>query len=45
VILPFLKQGPNDVRLLAVGGIFLFGAVYVIVTINLIYKVIRVLSE
>jgi hypothetical protein len=45
VILPFLKQVPNDVLILAVGGIFLFGAIYVIVTINLIYKIIRVLSE
>ena len=43
--MPFLGELSKEVLQLAVAGIFLFGAVYVVITINLIVNVIRVLSE
>jgi len=45
VAMPFLGELSKELLQLAVAGIFLFGAVYVVITINLIMNVIRVLSE
>lgn len=45
VAMPFMGELSKEVLQLAVAGIFLFGAVYVVITINLIINVIRVLSE
>jgi len=45
VAMPFLGELSKELLQLAVAGIFLFGAVYVVITINLIINVIRVLSE
>ena len=45
VAMPFLANVPSEILILAVAGIFFFGAVYVIVTIQLIYRIIRVLAE
>lgn len=45
VAVPFLGDLSKELLQLAVAGIFLFGAVYVVITINLIMNVIRVLSE
>lgn len=43
--MPFLGDVPKDTLQLIVAGIFLFGAIYVVITIKLIHNVIRVLSE
>jgi hypothetical protein len=43
--MPFAGQLSREVLQLIVALIFLFGAIYVVITINLIHKVIRVLSE
>lgn len=45
VAMPFLGELSKELLQLAVAGIFLFGAVYVVITINLIMNVIKVLSE
>lgn len=45
IAMPFLANVPPEILILAVAGIFLFGAIYVIVTIQLIYRIIRVLAE
>ena len=45
VAIPFLGELSKEILQLVVAGIFLFGAVYVVITINLITNVIRVLSE
>lgn len=45
VAIPFLGELSKELLQLAVAGIFLFGAIYVVITINLIMNVIRVLSE
>jgi len=45
IAMPFLSNVPPEILILAVAGIFLFGAVYVIITIKLIYRIIRVLAE
>lgn len=42
---PFFDRLPADVQRLVVSGIFVFGAIYVVVTVRLIYNVIRELSE
>ncbi|OIQ69078.1 hypothetical protein GALL_493210 [mine drainage metagenome] len=42
---PFFDQLPDDVLRLVVSGIFLFGAVYVVVTVRLIFNIIRELTE
>ena len=45
VAIPFLDELSKELLQLVVAGIFLFGAIYVLITINLIVSVIRVLSE
>jgi len=45
IAIPFLGELSKELLQLVVAGIFLFGAVYVVITINLIMNVIRVLSE
>jgi len=45
VAIPFLDELSKELLQLVVAGIFLFGAVYVLITINLIVAVVRVLSE
>jgi len=45
VAMPFLGELSKEVLQMVVAGIFLFGAIYVVITINLIMNVIRVLSE
>ncbi|MDR3391534.1 MAG: hypothetical protein P4L77_07325 [Sulfuriferula sp.] len=42
---PFFDQLPDDVLRLMVSGIFLFGAIYVVVTVRLIFNIIRELTE
>ena len=42
---PFFDQLPDDVLRLVISGIFLFGAVYVVVTVRLIFNIIRELTE
>jgi hypothetical protein len=42
---PFFTVIPEDVLRLIVGGIFFFGALYVVVTVKLIYRVIQELTE
>lgn len=42
---PFFNVLPEHVLRLIVGGIFFFGALYVVVTIKLIYRVIEELAE
>lgn len=42
---PFFDQLPDDILRLVVSGIFLFGAVYVVVTVRLIFNIIRELTE
>lgn len=42
---PFFATIPEDVLRLIVSGIFLFGAIYVVITVKLIYQIIRELSE
>jgi hypothetical protein len=43
--LPFFGAIPESVLRLIVSGIFFFGAVYVLITVNLIYRIIKELSE
>ena len=45
VAMPFLGELSPEILRLAVAGIFLFGAIYVVVTIRLIHRVIQVLAE
>jgi len=45
VAIPFLDELSKELLQLVVAGIFLFGAIYVLITINLIVAVVRVLSE
>jgi len=42
---PFFRAIPEDLLRLIVGGIFFFGAVYVVITVKLIYRVIQELTE
>ncbi len=42
---PFFGQLPNEVLRLVVSCIFLFGAVYVLITVRLIFNIIRELTE
>ena len=42
---PFFDQLPDDILRLVVSGIFLFGAIYVVVTVRLIFNIIRELTE
>ena len=42
---PFFDQLPEDILRLVVSLIFLFGAIYVVVTVRLIFNIIRELSE
>ena len=42
---PFFDQLPDDVLRLVISGIFLFGAVYVVMTVRLIFNIIRELTE
>ncbi|MGE0081952.1 MAG: hypothetical protein AB7U81_11700 [Thiohalomonadaceae bacterium] len=42
---PFFSALPEDVLRLIVGVIFLFGALYVVLTVKLIYRVIQELTE
>ena len=42
---PFFDQLPEDVLRLVISSIFLFGAVYVVVTVRLIFNIIRELTE
>jgi len=42
---PFFGQLPTEIQRLVVSGIFVFGAVYVLITIRLIFNVIRELTE
>lgn len=45
VAMPFLEDIPPDTLRLIVASILLFGGIYVVITIKLIYNIIRVLSE
>jgi len=42
---PFFGIIPEDVLRLIVSGIFLFGAIYVVITVKLIYQIIKELSS
>ncbi len=42
---PFFGQLPTEIQRWVVSGIFVFGAVYVLITIRLIFNVIRELTE
>ena len=42
---PFFDQLPEDILRLVVSLIFLFGAIYVVVTVRLIFNIIRELTE
>jgi hypothetical protein len=42
---PFFGAIPEDVLRLIVSAIFFFGAIYVVITIKLIYQIIKELSE
>jgi hypothetical protein len=42
---PFFGAIPEDALRLIVGAIFLFGAVYVVLTVKLIHRIIRELTE
>lgn len=42
---PFFAVIPENLLRLIVGGIFFFGALYVVVTVKLIYRVIQELTE
>jgi hypothetical protein len=42
---PFFDQLPHETLRLVVSCIFIFGAVYVVVTIRLIFNIIRELTE
>jgi len=41
---PFFGIIPEDVLRLIVSGIFFFGAIYVVITVKLIYQIIKELS-
>lgn len=45
LIAPFFRVLPDEVLRLVVALIFLFGAVYVVITIKLVHRVIKVLAE
>jgi hypothetical protein len=45
VAMPLLGELSAEVLRLVVSLIFLFGAIYVVITIGLIHRIIRVLSE
>jgi len=42
---PFFGVIPEGVLRLIVSGIFFFGAIYVVITVKLIYQIIKELSE
>jgi hypothetical protein len=42
---PFFDRLPDEILRLVVSCIFLFGAIYVVVTIRLIFNIIRELTE
>jgi hypothetical protein len=42
---PFFGTIPEDMLRLIVAGIFFFGAIYVVITVKLIYQIIKELSE
>jgi hypothetical protein len=42
---PFFGVIPEDILRLIVAGIFFFGAIYVVITVKLIYRIIRELTE
>jgi len=42
---PFFDQLPTNIQHLVVSFIFVFGAIYVLVTVRLIFNVIRELTE
>ncbi|GAB1232525.1 hypothetical protein [Ferrigenium sp. UT5] len=42
---PFFDLLPADIQRLVVSSIFVFGAVYVVVTVRLIFNIIRELTE
>jgi hypothetical protein len=42
---PFFGIIPEDILRLIVSGIFFFGAIYVVITVKLIYQIIKELSE
>jgi len=42
---PFFGIIPEGVLRLIVSGIFFFGAIYVVITVKLIYQIIKELSE
>ncbi|MBL4659705.1 MAG: hypothetical protein JKY19_05065 [Alcanivoracaceae bacterium] len=43
--LPFFNHVPEDILRLTVSGVFLFGALYVLITIRLIKSIIEAFSE
>lgn len=42
---PFFGRLPNEILRLVVSCIFIFGAIYVVVTVRLIFNIIRELTE
>ncbi len=44
LITPFFPRLPDDYKQLIVGVIFLFGAIFVVIVINLFFKVIKELG-
>ena len=42
---PFFGIIPEDILRLIVSGIFFFGAIYVVITVKLIYRIIKELTE
>lgn len=45
IAMPFLGELSREVLQLVVGVIFLFGAIYVVITITLIRRIVEALSE
>ncbi|QKT04908.1 hypothetical protein HUS23_00460 [Ectothiorhodospiraceae bacterium 2226] len=45
LVAPFFRVLPDEVLRFVVALIFLFGAVYVVITIKLVHRVIQVLTE
>jgi hypothetical protein len=45
LMLPFFSAIPEDVLRLIVACIFFFGAIYVVITIKLFFRIIKELSE
>lgn len=43
--LPFFSQVPENILRITVAGVFLFGAVYVLITIKLIKSIIEAFAE